>query len=133
MPLAKHALTADKAKVADTAKTAKKALVSENAKKLGGQTASQITSQPGPASTAAGLLVTKAGAWSLGPGSGANFTVMCDTGQKVVGGGWSDPGDWSQHYQSMPTGDGAGWTTYIWTHSMAPSAQTGSVYAVCMK
>lgn len=128
VPLAKRALIADKAKVAVTA---------ENAKKLGGQTSQQIASQaaefPGPASTAAGLIVAKTGSWSLGPGVGNNFTVMCDAGQKALGGGWSDPGDYSSSYQSMPTGDGVGWTINIWSSRFAPGQQSGTLYAMCLK
>ena len=128
VPLAKRALTADKAKVA---------AVADNAKKLGGQTSQQLVAQasalPGPASTASGLVVVKTGTWSLAPGQGNNFTVMCDAGQKVVSGGWSDPGDWSSSYQSLPTGDGAGWTINIWTYGLAPGTQTGSLYAICFK
>lgn len=128
VPLAKRALVAD---------TAKKALAAENAKKVGGQTASQIVQQaaalPGPASSAAGLATVKTAPWSLGPGAGANFTVACDSGQKAVSGGWSDPGDYSSSYQSMPTADGAGWTTNIWTSLFAPGPQSGAVYAVCFK
>jgi len=136
VPLAKRALTADKAKTA---------LVADNAKKLGGQTSSQIASQaaeqavskasqvPGPASTAAGLVAIKTGTWSLNPRGGGNFTVMCDAGQRVVAGGWADPGDYSSSYQSLPTGDGSGWTTNIWTSGSAPGAQSGTIYAICIK
>ena len=136
VPLAKRALLADKATTA---------LVADNAKKLGGQTSSQIVSQaaqqavshasqaPGPASTAAGLVVIKTGTWSLNPGSGGDFTVMCDANQKVVAGGWADPGEYSSSYQSLPTGDGAGWTTNIWTFFLAPGTQSGTTYAVCIR
>ncbi len=116
---------------------AKRALLADNAKKLGGQTPSQIAQQaaqlPGPASSAAGLVVIKTGSWSLSPGAGDNFTVTCDSGQKAMGGGWSDPGDWSSSYQSMPTGDGAGWTINIYTYRGAPGTQTGTLYAMCLK
>jgi hypothetical protein len=116
---------------------AKRALVADNAKKLGGQTTSQIVQQaaalPGPASSAAGIVTVKTAPWSLGPGAGADFTAACDAGQKVISGGWSDPGDWSSSYQSMPTGDGAGWTINIWTSRFAPSPQSGTIYAICFK
>lgn len=128
VPLAKRALVADRAKVA---------AVAENAKKLGGQTPQQLVSQaaelPGPARSAAGLIVTKTAPWSLGPGAGGNFTVTCDAGQKALGGGWSDPGDYSSSYQSLPTGDGAGWTINIWSSRFAPGQQSGNVYAMCVK
>jgi hypothetical protein len=123
---------------------AKRALTADNAKKLGGQTSAQVVSRatraataaaqaPGPASTAAGLVVIKTGSWSVAPGLGGNFTVRCDSGQKAISGGWSDPGDWSSSYQSLPTGDGAGWTTNIWADDRAPSIQTGATYAICLK
>ena len=127
---------------------AKRALVADNAKKLGGQTPAALLAsakqaadasaaaagqQPGPASTAAGLVSIKTASWSLGPRSGNNFTVMCDAGQKVISGGWSDPGDWSSSYQSLPNGDGTGWTTNIYTPSAAPGTQSGTVYAICVK
>src|SRR5215218_5115976 len=74
---------------------AKRALVADNATKLGGKTAPQIVAQaakaPGPASTAAALVVVKTGTWSLTPGTGGNFTATCDDGLKAIGGGWSDP------------------------------------------
>src|SRR5262245_10793009 len=71
---------------------AKRALVADNAKKLGGQTASQITSQAatqaatvaGPASTAASLVSTKTQSVQLGAGGGQAFQLACDTGQKVM-------------------------------------------------
>ena len=102
---------------------AKRALVADNAKKLGGQTpaallatakqsaeaaASAAAQQPGPASTAAGLVVVKSASWSLSPRSGNNFTVMCDAGQKVMSGGWSDPGDWSASSRACRTETGRG-------------------------
>jgi hypothetical protein len=128
VPLAKRALVADRAKVAT---------VADNAKKLGGQTSDQIVSQasqlPGPASSAAGLIVAKTAPWSLGPGSGGNFTVTCDPGMKALAGGWSDPGDYSSSYQSLPTGDGTGWTINIWSSRFAPGQQGGTVYAMCLK
>jgi hypothetical protein len=51
----------------------------------------------------------------------------------VIAGGWADPGDWSSGFQSLPTADGTGWTINIFTTSSAPSTQSGSVYAICLK
>ena len=131
VPLAKRALTADKAKVATVALTA------NNAKKLGGQDAAALVSQasaaPGPASTAAGLVTIKTATWSLNGGQHGNFTAACDAGQKVVGGGWTDPADWSFAEESNPTADGAGWAVRIFTVSFAPGGQTGTVFAICLK
>ena len=127
---------------------AKRALVADNAKKLAGQTpagllasakqqaeaaAANAAKQPGPASTAGGLVVIKSAVWNTNPRGGGNFTAMCDAGQKVIGGGWSDPGDWSSSYQSMPTADGNGWTVNIYTVSVAPGPQSGSVFAMCLR
>lgn len=128
VPLAKRALSAD---------NAKHALVADSARKLGTQTAAQIAAQaaqaPGPASTAAGLVVVKTAGWTNSPGQEQNDTVTCDAGQKAIGGGWADPGDWSQTYQSFPTADGTGWTRQVYTFSNAPGTQSGTLYAVCLK
>lgn len=81
----------------------------------------------------AGGSAREAGTWRLAPGASANFAVMCDSGQKAISGGWSDPGDYSSSYQSLPAGDGAGWLTNIWTPSEAPGMQTGTTYAICLR
>jgi hypothetical protein len=116
---------------------AKRALVSDNAKKLGGQSPSALVERasqaPGPASSAAGIVSIKTGSWSLGPGTEQTFTVTCDAGQKAVSGGWSDPADWSSSYQTLPTSDGSGWMTEIWTPHAAPGTQSGTLYAICVK
>jgi hypothetical protein len=136
VPLAKRALNADNAKHAVVADAAKK-LGPQSTAAIVQQAAAQAVSQagqaPAPASTAAGLVVIKTGTWSNNPKQEQSFTVICDPGQKVVSGGWSDPGDWSTNYQSLPTADGAGWTTNIYTVSAAPGPQSGSLYAICLK
>lgn len=132
------ALTGSASAVADAVvPLAKRALVSDNAKKLGGQTAQQIVSQasqlPGPASSAAGLVSIKTGTWSLGPGADADFTIMCDAGLKAVGGGWDDPQGNAHAWDDRPTADGAGWRMWISMSPMAPGSQSGGLYAVCIK
>jgi hypothetical protein len=116
---------------------AKRALVADNAKKLDGQTPSQLVSQasaaPGPASTAAGLISIKIGSWSLGPNGGSDFLVTCDSGQKAVAGGWDDPAGWAHSWDDRPTADGTGWRVYISTSQNAPGPQTGGLYAVCLR
>jgi hypothetical protein len=116
---------------------AKRALTADNAKKLGGHDATALVQQasqaPGPASTAARLVTFKIAPWSLSPHSEADFTATCDAGQKAIGGGWTDPGNWSSSYQSFPTATNSGWTTHIWTPTKAPSLQSGTVYAVCLE
>jgi hypothetical protein len=143
VPLAQRALVADNAKklqgkdvaalLEHEKHPAKHALVSDNAMKLDGKSAVDIAGLPSPASSAAGMVVVKTGTWTLAPGAGSNFTVMCDSGQKAVGGGWADPGDWSSSYQSLPTADGGGWIVNIWTSRYATATQTGTLYAVCLK
>ncbi len=125
---------------------AQRALVADNAKKLGGKTAAQIAAtpspamngpqiaaMPSPASTAAGLVVVKTGTWSLSPRQEGTFTVTCDSGQRAIAGGWSDPGDYSTGYQTLPTADGTGWATTIYTSTYATAPQSGTLYAVCLK
>jgi hypothetical protein len=120
---------------------ARRALTADNAKKIGNETGaalvqqavSQASQAPGPASTAAGLVAIKTATWWNSPQQEQNLTVACDAGQKAIGGGWSDPAGWSQRYQSLPTTDDGGWTTDIYTFSGAPGAQSGTVYAVCLK
>ena len=131
---------------------AKRAIVADNAKKLGGKSLAQVTAAsaaqaqtaakqaataaselPGPASTVAGLVTVKTAPWSFAPDGKGDATVMCDTGQKAIAGGWEDPTGWAHAWDSRPTPDGAGWRTYITISNSAPSQQTGTVYAVCVK
>ena len=116
---------------------AKRALVADNAKKLGGKTSSQLVSQasqaPGPASTAAGLVAIKPGTWSLAPDGFADFTVTCDPGQKAIGGGWEDPNGYAHSWDTRPTPDLSGWKTFIDVSENAPANQSGPLYAVCLK
>lgn len=123
--------------VAQAVPLAKRALVADNAKKIGGQTSAQIVSQasqaPGPASTAAGLVVIKPGTWSLGPDGNADFIVTCDSGQKAIGGGWDDPSGWAHAWDDRPTADGTGWKMYITVADNAPGTQSGGLYAVCLR
>jgi hypothetical protein len=124
VPLAKRALTADKAKVAETAN------------RLGdGQSAALVqraAQTPGPASSAAGLVTTKAAAWSLGPSGDNDFAVTCDAGQKAISGGFDDPGGWAHSWDSRPSSDGRSWRIYL-TVGSAPSTQTGTIFAVCLR
>jgi len=132
VPLAKRAYTADNAKHALTADLAKK-LGATSSAALVQQAVSQAAQAPGPASTAAGLVVVKTATWSAGPGAGGDFTVVCDAGQKAVSGGWEDPVGWGHSWDSRPTSDDSGWHTYITVSSNAPGGQSGTVYAVCVK
>lgn len=127
---------------------AKRALLADNAKKLEGKTSAQLLATaakaaqqaaaaaaqaPGPASSGAGLITVKSVPWSIAPNQGADFTAQCDAGQKAISGGWEDPSGWGHSWDSRPTPDGAGWKIYVTVGSNAPGAQSGTVYAVCLK
>jgi hypothetical protein len=84
---------------------AKRALVADNAKKLGGRTLPQLTAAtataikvgaklPSPASTASALVAVKSqAAGQIGPGEYRELgSLACDSGQKVMGGGISSDG-----------------------------------------
>jgi hypothetical protein len=125
---------------------AKRALVADNAKKLGGQTSAQITAKaaaagaqaalaqspagPRPASTAAGLVTIKTSSASLGPQGDGEFTVTCDTGQKVTGGGFSSPGS-VLSLDSFPASDSS-WRVYLVNLSSAAGASI-TLYANCIR
>ena len=123
--------------VTATVPLAKRALVADNAKKLGGMTSAQIASQaakaPGPASSAAGLVTVKTGNWSLGPDAESDFTIACDAGQKAIGGGWDDPGGYGHGWDDRPTSDGSAWKVYMTMSENAPGNQSGALYAICLR
>lgn len=124
---------------------AKRALVADNAKKLGGQTpaallatakqsavaaAASAAQQPGPASTAAGLVTVKTAAWNLGGNGEGDFTVSCDAGQKAVGGGYDNPSGFALSVDNRPGPDGASWKVYLFAGS---SGGSGNLFVTCMK
>ena len=116
---------------------AKRALVADNAMKVGGQTATAIAAtaarQPGPASSAAGLVTVKSAPWSIAVGGYADVVVMCDGGQKAIGGGYDDPGGYAHAWDTRPTGDGGGWRVYLDISKSAAGQQSGTVYAMCLR
>lgn len=120
---------------------AKRALVADNAKKVGGQTPAQLSAQavraaqaaaaaPGPASTAAGLMAIKTGAANLGPDADGEFTVSCDAGQKVASGGFSSTGPVFA-LDSYPVSD-ASWRLYLANLSSSAAASI-TLYATCIR
>ena len=127
VPLATRALTADKAK---------HAAVADVAKKLGPQATSALARQaaqsPGPASSAAGLVSTKTGAFALNADEGRMFSAACAAGEKAVGGGFGyDSSALVLAVDSLPTGDGSGWQLYLM--NLSDSGASGTVYAVCIR
>jgi hypothetical protein len=120
---------------------AKRALVADNAKKLGGQTAAQIIAKgavagaalsaqtAGPASTAASLVTTKTTSVQIAAEGANGADVTCDSGAKVVGGGLSSDGA-VLIIDSYPMND----TT--WSAgglNIGSTAANATVYAVCVK
>src|SRR5438093_623933 len=80
--------TASTAGAAGLVPLAKRALLADNAKKLGGQTAAQIlASVPAPQLKAAALVSVKSQPYSLNPDQQNDLTVTCDAGQKAISGG----------------------------------------------
>jgi hypothetical protein len=115
---------------------AKRALVADNAKKLGGQTSSQLVSQaaaaPGPASTASGLITVKSAPFALSADGQGQFTATCDSGQKAISGGYANPVGTAFSVDTGPTADGSGWSIYL-LEATGSSSAIGIVQAVCLK
>lgn len=110
---------------------AKRALSADNAKKLGGQTAAQISAQPGPASSVAGLATVRNAPVNVGPEAMAPATVACAAGEKASGGGFAMGSGAPLLVSSAPTADGSGWTVVV--VNLADGAGSGTAYAVCVK
>ena len=126
---------------------AKRALLADNAKKLGGQTSAQIITQAAakgaeaalqqspagarPASSAAGLVAIKTSSSSIGADDAAAFQIACDAGQKIVSGGFSSDGPVQEFVESRPSND----TT--WSMGLINFDQSAghavTLYAVCIK
>jgi hypothetical protein len=123
---------------------AKRALVADNAKKVGGVTAAQLggaavqlalkesPAGPRPASTAAGLMTTKSVAFSVGAEAEQVVTATCDAGSKAVGGGFNNPTSaLVLSAGSFATSDGTGWTEDLL--NVSSSAAAGTVVVMCLK
>ena len=115
---------------------AKRALVADNAKKLSGQTSSQLVSQaaaaPGPASTAATLISVKSAPFALSANGQGSFTATCDPGQKAIAGGYANPVGTAFSVDTGPTSDGSGWSIYL-LEGTGNSVAAGLVQAICLK
>jgi hypothetical protein len=131
VPLAKRALSADNAKKLGGKTAAQVASLPGPAATLGGKTADQIAATPGPASSIASLVSTKSAPWSLNPSQVASFTVACNAGQKAVGGGYDNPNGDAIAFDSKPGADGTSWSVLELNVSTTAPA-SGSVYAVCV-
>jgi hypothetical protein len=111
---------------------AKRALVADNAKKLGGETAAQVASAPGPASSISAIVAVKTAAWSLTANNGGDFTATCDPGARALAGGYDNPAGTVLALDTRPTAGDAAWSVYLANVSDTDSA-SGSVYVVCSK
>jgi hypothetical protein len=121
---------------------AKRALVADNAKKVGGVTATQLggaavqlalkqsPAGPRPASTAAGLVTVKSGTASLAANGEGEYTVSCDAGQRVMGGGFTSDGAVFS-FDSYPASDTA-WRLYLANASQSAGANI-TLYATCLR
>jgi hypothetical protein len=127
--------------VTATVPLAKRALVADNSKKLNGFTANQIASAavraslqespagPRPASSVASLASIKTSTASIPAGGEGEFTVTCDSGQKVAGGGFSSDGA-VFNLDSFPASD-ASWRLYLANGGSSPANVT--LYATCLR
>jgi hypothetical protein len=125
---------------------AKRALTAENAKKLGGQTSAQVIAAaasrgsraalaqspagPRPAASAAGLVTMKTASGQIGAGGAQAFSVSCDAGQKVMGGGFTSP-QLVLGFDSYPANDTT-WSLFLGNLDDASAANV-TVYATCLR
>lgn len=121
---------------------AKRALVADNARKVNGLSASQLGAAaaqvalrqspagPRPASSAAGLVTVKTQNVSLQADGQGPFTISCDAGQKVMGGGFSSNGD-VYNWDSHPASDSA-WRLYL-ANADETSPASITLYATCLR
>jgi hypothetical protein len=105
---------------------AKRALVADNAKKLGGKTAVQVAAL---APRRAPNVVVKTAPWSLAAGAEQDFTTTCDAG-KAVTGGYDNPVGAALAFDTRPTADGGGWMLFLSASSSA--AASGTLFVVCV-
>jgi hypothetical protein len=144
VPLAKRALSADKAKVAT------------NALKLNGQTATQIAATPGPGTDAATLNGQTAAQIAAAPGptsalAGSLFTIrsigwsvqledervdaraLCLPGERAVDGGYDQAVGLAAIAADRPIPDGSGWFINIFAESGDTVPANGSVWVICAR
>lgn len=142
VPLAKRALTADKAKVATT---------SLNSLKLNGQTAAQVAATPGPADTLNGQTAAQIIAAAKAGGSltvhvrssgwnedttdhNIDWYADCLPGETVVGGGWDETEGIAVFQFNRPTKHNGvdAWQVQTRINEDAGAPAHGSIYAVCV-
>lgn len=121
--------------VAAAVPLAKRALVADNARKLGGRTANQIitaaSAVPGPATSASGLVTVRNGEVPLPANTAAQATLRCQSGERAISGGWTTPGDVFA-FDSAPTSDGQGWQILLDNASQSAAASV-TMSVVCLR
>jgi hypothetical protein len=144
VPLAKRALTADKAKVATNAlklngQTATQIAATPgpgtDAATLNGQTAAQIAATPGPTSSLAGSLFTvRSVPWSIQlQGEKIDSRALCSLGERAVAGGWDIANGLVAPKIDRPLADGSGWFFQGFANSGDTVPANGSAWVVCAK
>jgi hypothetical protein len=112
----------------------RRARVADNARKLQGQNRAQViaaaAARPGPASSAAALFTTKTQNDSIAPDAEREFPITCDTGLRVVSGGWVTTGSVIA-FDSRPTSDTT-WTVFLANLSSTQGANV-TLYAICVR
>jgi hypothetical protein len=144
VPLAKRALTADKAKVATNAlklngKTATQVAATPgpgtDAATLNGQTAAQIAAVAGPTGTlASGLFTIRSTGWSIElEDETRDARALCLPGERAVNGGWDQAVGVAAIKADRPIPDGSGWFIRIFGESGDTVPANGSVWVICAK
>jgi hypothetical protein len=147
VPLAKRALTADKAKVATKANNALKLEGSTaaqvaaipgpatDAQTLNGQTAAQIAATPGPTSSLANsLFTTRSIGWSIdSEGNTTTAKALCNAGERAIAGGWDQSSGIAYVLYDRPLDNGSGWWFKIYADSGDTVPANGSVWVICAK
>lgn len=121
----------------------KRALYADNAGKIGGKSATalvqqavtqavpQAAQQPGPASTAAGLVVVKSQPLgSMPPNTYRPVSISCDSGSKIMSAGFSSDGP-VYNFDSYPSSDTT-WTLGL-DNPDDTMAHNVTLYATCLK
>jgi hypothetical protein len=144
VPLAKRALTADKAKVATNAqrlqgRTAAQVAATPgpgtDAATLNGQTAAQIAALPGPTGALAGGLFTiRSTGWSIElEDETVDARALCLPGERAVDGGWDQAVGVAAIKADRPIPDGSGWFIKIFGESGDTVPANGSIWVICAK
>jgi hypothetical protein len=147
VPLARKALTANKAKVADIAKNAQRLNgqtarqiaatpgPATDAETLNGQTAAQIAATPGPVSSLpVSLFTIRSIGWSIqNQGNTTEERALCGSGERAIAGGWDIANGLAAVKYDRPMDGGAGWWFRIFANSGNTVPANGSVWAICAK